>query len=411
MKKILTNNKLLTIFLMFLFGNLSSATLTFMISWTVLKQTHQASQFALISTISSVVMLVTMPLVGIIVDKYNHKKLLLVAQCFSIFVLLIFIIQPFQNLLAYILFSVGLDLGDLLFSITMYASVKSLSEEKQEMSQINGIEQGVGALFAIISPGLAGVFLTFITVKSFSWLEIFCEAVVILMVLRLNFKEKKTVRKKTDKEDEKSSYKTVFKLLKKKSALLIIVGILIALNFLLGSINVGIPFMLNHRFHGNTIILGIVQLTFPAGIIVGSFLTQKLQKYFIFKVLKISYFSCAFVILGFGIVLALMLKNMIVIVACLALLMLLIGLSLGISRVPMMTFAQNNIPEEIQGRAFTIIDTSAQILAPVGLMFYGLLFDHFQGQWIYLISGVLMILAITIGFRFVDKVDKEDYVF
>ncbi|WKF24905.1 hypothetical protein [Lactococcus cremoris] len=37
MKKYFTQNKLLTIFLMFLFGSLASGTLTFMISWTSIK--------------------------------------------------------------------------------------------------------------------------------------------------------------------------------------------------------------------------------------------------------------------------------------------------------------------------------------------------------------------------------------
>lgn len=158
MKKYFTQNKLLTIFLMFLFGSLASGTLTFMISWTVLKETHQASQFALLSTISSLVMLIAMPVIGIIVDRYDHKHLLVIAQVFSLFVLLSFIFQPFHGLIIYILFSIGLNLGDLLFSITMYASVKSLSDDKTEMSKINGIEQGIGALFAIVSPAVCWVY-------------------------------------------------------------------------------------------------------------------------------------------------------------------------------------------------------------------------------------------------------------
>ena len=65
MKTFFVKNKLPTIFLMFLFGNLASGTLTFMISWTVLRQTHQAAQFALLSTTSSLVMLISMPLIGV----------------------------------------------------------------------------------------------------------------------------------------------------------------------------------------------------------------------------------------------------------------------------------------------------------------------------------------------------------
>lgn len=412
MKKYFIKNKLLMIFLMFLFGNLASGTLTFMISWTVLKETHQASQFALLSTVSSLAMLIAMTLIGIIVDRYNHKRLLLIAQVFSVFILLSFILQPFHGLIVYILFSIGLNLGDLLFSITMYASVKSLSDNKTEMSKINGIEQGIGALFAIISPAVAGFVFTFISVRAFSWIEIVCEALVVLLVFQLNFERfDTTIEEKENTGVERTSYKKVLKILNKKYVVMIIVSIMIVLNFLLGSINVGIPFILNKNYQGNTVILGIVQLSFPLGIVLSSLLVQKLPKFQLFKLLKISYFSCAFAIFSFGIVISFLMKQMIFTVVILSILMLFMGLGLGFSRVPMMTFAQNNIPENIQGRAFSIIDTSAQILSPLGLMFYGVLFDNFSGNWIYLFSSFLMFGVLLVGFYFVDRADKKDYIY
>lgn len=411
MKKYFTQNKLLTIFLMFLFGSLASGTLTFMISWTVLKETHQASQFALLSTISSLVMLIAMAVIGIIVDRYDHKHLLVIAQVFSLFVLLSFIFQPFHGLIIYILFSIGLNLGNLLFSITMYASVKSLSDDKTEMSKINGIEQGIGALFAIVSPAVAGFILTFISVRIFSWVEIVCESIVVLLVFRLNFERFDTKNEEESVSVEKISYKRVLQLLNKKYIVMIIVSIMIVLNFLLGSINVGIPFILNKNYQGNTVILGIVQFSFPLGIILSSLLVQKLPKFQLFKLLKISYFSCAFVIFSFGIVLSFLIGSIVFTVVVLSVLMLFMGLGLGFSRVPMMTFAQNNIPENIQGRAFSIIDTSAQILSPLGLMFYGVLFDNFSGGWIYLFSSFLMFGVLIVGFWFVDRADKENYIY
>lgn len=293
----------------------------------------------------------------------------------------------------------------------MYASVKSLSDDKTEMSKINGIEQGIGALFAIVSPAVAGFILTFISVRIFSWVEIVCESIVILLVFRLNFERFDTKNEEESVSVEKISYKRVLQLLNKKYIVMIIVSIMIVLNFLLGSINVGIPFILNKNYQGNTVILGIVQFSFPLVIILSSLLVQKLPKFQLFKLLKISYFSCAFVIFSFGIVLSFLIGSIVFTVVVLSVLMLFMGLGLGFSRVPMMTFAQNNIPENIQGRAFSIIDTSAQILSPLGLMFYGVLFDNFSGGWIYLFSSFLMFGVLIVGFWFVDRADKENYIY
>ena len=98
----------------------------------------------------------------------------------------------------------------------MYASVKSLSDDKTEMSKINGIEQGIGALFAIVSPAVAGFILTFISVRIFSWVEIVCESIVILLVFRLNFERFDTKNEEESVSVEKISYKRVLQLLNKK---------------------------------------------------------------------------------------------------------------------------------------------------------------------------------------------------
>lgn len=293
----------------------------------------------------------------------------------------------------------------------MYASVKSLSDDKTEMSKINGIEQGIGALFAIVSPAVAGFTLTFISVRIFSWVEIVCESIIVLLVFRLNFERFDTKNEEESVSVEKISYKRVLQLLNKKYIVMIIVSIMIVLKFLLGSINVGIPFILNKNHQGNTVILGIVQFSFPLGIILSSLLVQKLPKFQLFKLLKISDFSCAFVIFSFGIVLSFLIGSIVFTVVVLSVLMLFMGLGLGFSRVPMMTFAQNNIPENIQGRAFSIIDTSAQILSSLGLRFYGVLFDNFSGGWIYLFSSFLMFGVLIVGFWFVDRADKENYIY
>jgi len=44
-------------------------------------------------------------------------------------------------------------------------------------------------------------------------------------------------------------------------------------------------------------------------------------------------------------------------------------------------------------------------------MFYGVLFDNFSGGWIYLFSSFLMFGVLIVGFWFVDRADKENYIY
>jgi MFS transporter, DHA3 family, macrolide efflux protein len=70
---------------------------------------------------------------------------------------------------------------------------------------------------------------------------------------------------------------------------------------------------------------------------------------------------------------------------------------------------QKTIEDDFKGRVFSIIETMAMALMPLGMVLYGFLYDIFPGQWILLLSAAVLIVVVLILARpsVVRKVHPE----
>ncbi len=68
----------------------------------------------------------------------------------------------------------------------------------------------------------------------------------------------------------------------------------------------------------------------------------------------------------------------------------------AISDPPLFTYIQKEIPREYLGRINTYLYTSVQLLTPLGVAVYSSLFELLSYQQVYLISGVFVLLVVSI---------------
>ena len=75
---------------------------------------------------------------------------------------------------------------------------------------------------------------------------------------------------------------------------------------------------------------------------------------------------------------------------------------------PVFVWLTKAVPHEYQGRVFSIIETGCQLLMPLGILFYSILFDNFKSANIFIISGIaLMVLVVLPYILKVDLKTKE----
>ena len=72
---------------------------------------------------------------------------------------------------------------------------------------------------------------------------------------------------------------------------------------------------------------------------------------------------------------------------------------------PVMVWFTKAVPLEYQGRVFSILGTGCQLLMPLGILFYSFLFDKFKSGYIFIFSGIALMLLIVLPYML--KVDLK----
>ena len=75
------------------------------------------------------------------------------------------------------------------------------------------------------------------------------------------------------------------------------------------------------------------------------------------------------------------------------------------ANTPMFVWFTKAIPHEYQGRVFSIIETGCQLLNPLGILFYSILFDNFKSSYIFIFSGLVLLVLVFVPY--ILKVDLK----
>ena len=67
-----------------------------------------------------------------------------------------------------------------------------------------------------------------------------------------------------------------------------------------------------------------------------------------------------------------------------------------IVNTPMQVMMQKMIDDDYKGRVFSILETMAMALMPLGMVIYGFLYDIFPAQWILIVSSLLLIGVVLV---------------
>ena len=74
------------------------------------------------------------------------------------------------------------------------------------------------------------------------------------------------------------------------------------------------------------------------------------------------------------------------------------GVTIIVVNTPIQVMMQKMIDDDYKGRVFSIIETMAMALMPLGMVLFGFLYDIFPAEWILITSslvllGVVLVLA------------------
>ena len=390
-------------------GNFGSSILSFIIGLLILKKTESALNFGISQIIGPLVALVLLPFVGGVVDKYNKKIVIVIAQIFSIVSLLLYALSlnsnAETNLINTYMLLICLKVADQFLNNAFASSVKKVVCEEY-IQKVKSFQQIASSGVYIISPILAVFLLSKLELIHFVLLEAVIEFITILIVLFINFNLIKTER--IENNEEKNVLKLFvegIRYMKDKEVLVFIISFAMFINFFFASVSVGLPYVLINEIKISDYLYGFINAAFPVAIIVSSIILSMMKDIlypleFSFKWIR----GTAGILIFLGVALLFKHSNIsyFIIFMIFAFGVNFVG---NFANTPMFVWFTKAIPVEYQGRVFSIIETGCQLLNPLGILFYSILFDNFKSAYIFIFSGLVLLVLVFVPY--ILKVDLK----
>ena len=393
-------------------GNFGSSILSFIIGLLILKKTESALNFGISQVIGPLVALVLLPFVGSVIDKYNKKIVIVIAQLFSIVSLILYALSlnsnAETNLINTYMLLICLKVADQFLNNAFSSSVKRVVCEEY-IQKVKSFQQIASSGVYIISPILAVFLLTKLKLIHFVLLEAVIEFITILIVLFINFNLIKT--EESDNNEEKKVLKMFvegIRYIRDKRVLVFIIFFAMFINFLFASVSVGLPYVLINEIKISDYLYGIINAAFPVAVIVSSIILSMMDDIespleFSFKWLR--WTAGVLLFLGIALLFKLSIFSYFIVFMIFAFGVNFVG---NFVNTPVFVWLTKAVPHEYQGRVFSIIETGCQLLMPLGILFYSILFDNFKSANIFIISGIaLMVLVVLPYILKVDLKTKE----
>lgn len=370
----------------------------FAISFYILQLTGSASSFALNLICSILPRTLVAPFAGYAADKYSRKMIVIVSQIattIAIGGLLIVSLTAGLSLVAIYSTTVILSLTSLFSGVTFSSSITGLVDEGR-IQKAMSLNQMSISFAAIGSPAVGGLLYGAVSMPVFLIMYMAASIIAVILESTMDFKlfaKRKEVVQGEPKEPMIESMKAGFRYLMQQPILKTMIVISLFINFLFGAFEVGYSFILIEKLKIDSQHFGFTQGAFAIGMLLLSiyFSTRKELK-FPFLVSKWS-----IVVMGviMGTLAFPLLVNMsyTLIVVFYIVLMFLFGASMIVTNTPIQVMMQKMIEDDYKGRVFSILETCAMALMPLGMVLFGFLYDVFPAQGILMVSSLLLILV------------------
>lgn len=373
----------------------------FAISFYILQLTGSATSFATNLICNLLPRALVAPLAGYAADKYSRKKIVIISQLvttLAIVGLLVVSMTYGLSLLAIYTTTVILSIATSFTGVTFTSSVTGLVDEGriQRAMSLNQISMSFAA---IGSPAVGGLLYGTVSMELFLEMYIAASIIAVLLESTMNFNlfsKRKAKDEQEQKETMWQSIKAGIGYLKTKQVLMTMIWISLIINFLFGAFEVGYSFILIEKLKLASQHFGFTQGAFAVGMLIFSI-------YFsIRKEVKFPFLVSKRGIIGLGVILGAMAVPLMISLSYWSVFtyyfvaMFTFGSMIIVVNTPIQVMMQKMIDDDFKGRVFSILESMAVALMPLGMIIFGYLYDVLPGQYILIASAIALIVVTLI---------------
>ncbi len=385
------------------FSLVGSSLVQFALVWWLTRQTGSATILATASLVALLPQIVLGPFVGALVDRWNRRAIMIVADtaiaAATALLIILFATGVVQIWHIYVILFIR-SLGGAFHGPAMTAST-SLMVPHEQLTRIAGLNQLLQGFMSIFAPPLGALLISFLPTQGVLAIDIGTAALAVLPLLFIPIPQPPQQAAKENGTAPKTSYwqdlGAGFTYVTKWPGLLGLVLLAMLLNFLLSPSSSLLPLLVMQEFNGGAPELGWVESLFGVGIILGGL---ALSTWGGFKRRIVTSFV-GIIGLGIGVILTgLTPANMFWLLLAASFL---IGAGQVMANGPLGAIFQSTIEPEFQGRVFSLIGAGAMAMMPLSLLIAGPISDWLGVRVWYVFGGVVCILA-TVASLFIPAI-------
>ncbi|WP_026895863.1 macrolide efflux MFS transporter Mef(A) [Clostridiisalibacter paucivorans] len=378
---------------------ITSAILQMAIIFYITEKTGSAMVLSIASLIGFLPYAVLGPAIGVLVDRYNRKTIMIIADLIIAiagavlaFIALYMEIPIWMIMVVLFIRSVGTA-----FHSPALSAVTPLLVPEDQLTKCAGYSQSLQSISYIISPAAAAFLYSIWELNAIIAIDVF-GAIVAIIALALIEIPKLDVEKQELSLSFIKEMKDGFYILKENKGLfaLLLIGTLYMLVYM--PINALYPLISMEYFKGTPMHVSITEIAYASGMLIGSMLLGLFGSY----KKRIILITASIFMMGASLTISGLLppSGFVVFALCCAIM----GLSVPFYSGVQTALFQERIKPEYLGRVFSLTGSIMSLAMPVGLILSGLFADRIGVSNWFLISGILIIgIAMICPFILVIK--------
>lgn len=381
---------------------ISSAILQMAIIFYITEKTGSAMVLSIASFIGFMPYAILGPVIGVLVDRYNRKMIMILADLIIaaaggvLAIAAIYIELPIW-LIMVVLFirSVGTA-----FHSPALSAITPLIVPEDKLTKCAGYSQSIQSIGYIVSPAIAALLYSTWKLSGIISIDIIGAIIASLTVAVINI-PKLEYTQKNIKSNFIKEMKDGFTTLRENKGLftLLLIGTLYTLVYM--PINALFPLISMNHFGGTPMHISISEIGFAVGMMGGGFILGliKIKKRTILMTLSI-------LIMGFSVAISGILptSGFIIFVIC----CFIMGFSVPFYSGIQTALFQEKVKPEYLGRVFSLTGSIMSFAIPIGLIISGLFADKIGVNRWFLISGIF-IMGISALYPLFPSIKKLDY--
>ena len=385
------------------FSLVGSSVAQFALIWWLTDLTSSATVLATASMVALVPSIVLGPVVGVYVDRWKRRTVLVLADgiiaLVSLWLAYLFWTGAMAVWHVYVVMFIR-SIGNSFHWPAMQASTSMMVPEKH-LSRVSGLNQAVNGGLNIIGPPLGALLMGLLPLYGVMLVDVGTALLAIVPLFFVSIPQPE----RADAGETFSFWRDIkggLRYVMGWQGLVVLIGAAMIFKIVLTPAFSLIPLLVKDHFGGDAVQLSVMDATAGVGLLVGGLalgtwggFRRKIYTVMVAMVI----FGISFTILG------LTPSHMFALGVAM---IFFVGVTVSLIDGPIMAILQANVAPEMQGRVFTLIGSLLSLTSPFGLALAGPISD-WQGVTIwYVVAGIVCGLIGIVGFFIPALVNIEE---